>query len=334
MDIQEYKNIWVVLEIVNNEVQKAGLELINQGKALAQANGEKVVAVVIGDHVDAAAKTAAVYGAEEVIAVEGEDYKNYNSDLYTNAVVKLIEKYKPSAVIAGASKNGRDLASRAAGRLQVGAAADCVAVEAGEAGTLAWTRPVYGGKLMNTVSFPETRPQIGTVRSSSYEKAQPDESRSANVVKEDVQTPAEQIKTKVLELISSVGEGIKLEDAEVVIGCGRGIGKGENMEIIKKLANVFGAAIGATRACVDAGWIPYSLQIGQSGKSIAPKLYIAIGISGATQHLAGISSSDVIVAINKDPDAPIFEIADYGVVGDLFEIVPVLTEEVSKLKAN
>lgn len=334
MNIHDYKNIWVILESVNDEVKKVSLELLNQGKALAKANGEQIVAIAIGQHVDATVKAAISHGADEVLVVKGDEYKDYNTESYTNAIVKLVEKYKPSVILLGATNNGRDLSSRVAARLQVGSAADCTAVEVGENGSIAWTRSTYGGKLMNVVSFPETRPQIGTVRSSSYEKAEADDSRTANVINEAIQTPTEQIRTKVKEVIQSVGEGIKLEDADVVVGGGRGLGKVENVELIKELAAVLGGTIGTTRACIDAGWVPYSLQIGQSGKRISPKLYIACGISGATQHLAGITSSDVIVAINKDPDAPIFELADYGVVGDLFEIVPILIEEIKKIKAS
>lgn len=334
MNSQDYKNIWVVFETVNNEVKKVSLELLNQGKTLAEATDEQVVAVIVGQHVDEAVKTAMAYGADEVLVVEGAEYKDYRTDSFSNALVKLIEKYKPSAVMMGATNNGRDLLSRVAARLHVGSAADCLAVEIGDKKTLAWTRSVYSGKLLNTVSFPNTRPQIGTVRSSTYERGQADETKVANVIREEIQTPLEQIRTTVKEIIKSVGEGVKLEDAEVVIGGGRGLGKSENVELIKELASVLGGTIGTTRACIDAGWVPYSLQIGQSGKRVSPKLYIACGISGATQHLAGITSSEVIVAINKDPDAPIFEIADYGVVGDLVEIVPILIEEIKKLKAS
>jgi electron transfer flavoprotein alpha subunit len=334
MTIQDYKNTWVFIETSNGEAKNVGLELINQGKVIAAATSEKVVAIVIGQNVDAAVKSATAYGADEVIVVEGEEYKDYNADSFTNVMVKLVEKYQPSVLMMGVTINGRDLSSRVAGRLQVGSAADCTAVEVGQDGAIAWTRPIYDGNLLSTVSFTETRPQIGTVRSGSYEKGQADDARIAEVVKEEIQTPAEQIRTKVIEIIKSVAEGIKLEDAEVIVAGGRGLGKAENVAIIQELADVLGGAIGGTRACIDAEWMPPQLQIGQSGKRVKPKLYIGCGISGATQHLVGMDSSDVIVVINKDPDAPIFEIADYGVVGDLFEVIPVLIEEIKKLKAS
>lgn len=332
MNIQDYKNIWVFLETANGEVKNVALELINSGKALTATTNENVVAIVVGQDVDAAVQAATAYGADEVVVVQGEEYKEYNTDSYTNAIVKLVEKYQPSVFMLGATNNGRELASRVAGRLQVGSAADCTAVEISEDGSIAWTRPIYGGNLMSVVSFTGTMPQIGTVRAGSYEKGTPDDTRTANVVNEEIQTPEDQIRTKVIEIIKSAGEGIKLEDAEVVVAGGRGLGKAENVTLIKELADVLGGTVGGTRACVDAEWMPPQLQIGQSGKRIAPKLYIACGISGATQHLAGITSSEVIVAINKDPDAPIFEVADYGVVGDLFEVIPVFIEEIKKLK--
>lgn len=330
--MQDYKNIWIFLETANGEVKNVALELINRGKALTETTNENVVAIVVGQDVDAAVQAATAYGADEVVVVQGEEYKEYNTDSYTNAIVKLVEKYQPSVFMLGATNNGRELASRVAGRLQVGSAADCTAVEISEDGSIAWTRPIYGGNLMSVVSFTGTMPQIGTVRAGSYEKGTADDTRTANVVKEEIQTPEDQIRTKVIEIIKSAGEGIKLEDADVVVAGGRGLGKAENVALIKELADVLGGTVGGTRACVDAEWMPPQLQIGQSGKRIAPKLYIACGISGATQHLAGITSSEVIVAINKDPDAPIFEVADYGVVGDLFEVIPVFIEEIKKLK--
>lgn len=332
MSIQDYKHIWVVLETENKEVKKVSLEILNRAKEISVATNEAVIAVVVGNQVDTAAKTAIVHGADEVIAVEGEDYKDYNTGSFAYALVNLIEKYKPSVVMMGSTNNGRDLLSRVAARLQVGSAADCTAIDMNSDGEIAWTRPIYGGKLLNIVSFPQTRPQIGTVRPSSYEKAEADGARKAPITKEEIATPADQIRTKVKEIIASVSEGIKLEDADIVVGGGRGLGKVENVQLIKDLADVLGGTIGTTRACIDAGWVPNALQIGQSGKRISPKLYIACGISGATQHLAGITSSDVIVAINKDADAPIFEVADYGVVGDLFEIVPILIEELKSMK--
>ena len=328
MNIQDYKNTWVVAETVDGVVINVSLELIKQGKVLAEVNNEKVVAVVIGQNVDDAVKAVISYGADEVIVVEGEEYQPYNTDSFTNAVVTLVEKYKPSVLLTGATKNGRDLASRVAGRLKIASAADCTAVDVGQDGMIRWTRPIYGGNLLSTVSFPDSRPQIGSIRPGTYDKGQADGLLAAEVMKENVKPPTDQIRTKVIEILKEVEEGIKLEDAEIVIAGGRGLGKAENVQLLNELAEVLGGAVGGTRACVDAGWMSPQQQIGQSGKRVSPKLYIGCGISGAIQHIAGMSSADVIVAINIDPDAPIFEIADYGVVGDLFEVVPVLIEEI------
>lgn len=329
MNIQDYKNTWVVVETVDGVVKNASLELINQGKAIT--NSEKTVAVVIGQNVDEAVKTVVAYGADEVLVVEGEEYKNYSTAAFANAVVTLVEKYKPSVLLTAATKNGRDLTSRVAGKLQVGSAADCTAVEILE-GTVTFSRPIYSGNLLSTVSFPEIRPQVASIRPGAYEKGAADASRTAEVIKEAISTPADQIRTKVLDIIKSVSEGIKLEEAEIVVAGGRGLGKAENVKLMEELAAAIGGAVGGTRACIDAGWMPPQLQIGQSGKRVSPKLYIGCGISGAIQHIGGMSSSDVIIAINKDPEAPIFEIADYGVVGDLFEVVPVLIDEIKKRK--
>ena len=334
MDIQAFKNIWVVIEAANGSVKNVDLELINQGKVLAEPSGEKVVAVVIGQDVHEAVKAVMAYGADEVIVVEGENYQVYNTDSYTNAIVQLVGKYQPAVVMMGSTNNGRDLLPRVAARLQVGSASDCTAVEVVEDGKIGWTRPIFGGNLLSSVTFTETRPQIGTVRAGSYGKGQPVEGRTVEVIEEAIQTHADQIRTKVLEIIKSVGQGIKLEEAEVVVAGGRGIGSAENVSLLTELASVLGGAVGGTRACVDAGWMAPQLQIGQSGKRVSPKLYIGCGISGAIQHIGGITSSDIIVAINKDPDAPIFEIADYGVVGDLFEVVPILIEEMKKVKVR
>ena len=272
------------------------------------------------------------FGADEVIVVEGEEYKDYNTDSYTNATVKLVEKYQPSVVMMGATKNGRDLASRVAGKLQVGSAADCTAVEVGENGNIAWTRPIYSGNLLSTVAFPETRPQIGTVRPGSYEKGQADDARTAEVVKEAIQTPEDQIRTKVLEIIKSVGEGIKLEEAEIIVAGGRGLGKAENVALMQELADVLGELLAEHElALMLNGWLR-SNKLDNLVNGFHQSFTLVVVISGAIQHIGGMSSADVIVAINKDPDAPIFEIADYGVVGDLFEIVPVLIDEIKRRK--
>ncbi|ADY55461.1 Electron transfer flavoprotein alpha subunit [Syntrophobotulus glycolicus DSM 8271] len=334
MSNTEYKNIWVLIEAAQGKVRNVSLELIGRGKTLAAAGNEKLVAVVIGEETDSTGQTAAAYGADEVIFVTGDEYRAYTPDAYTHALVKLAEKYQPAVILIGATLNGKDLAARTAARLQTGSVADCLAVEAGESGEIIWTREILGGKALQQAVI-STRPQIGTVRPGVYPKGQPDDTRSAAVIREDIRIAAAEIRTRLVDFIKTAGSaGPKLEEAGIVVSGGAGLQKPENFSLIKELAEALGAAVGASRAAVDAGWAPPTQQVGQSGKIIGPDLYIACGISGAAQHLAGIHSAKVIVAINKDPEAPIFEVADYGVVGDLFEVLPALTEEIRKIKTT
>ncbi|WP_234407844.1 electron transfer flavoprotein subunit alpha/FixB family protein [Anaerosinus massiliensis] len=336
MNIADYKNIWVLIENVDGAAKNVGLELLSQGRILADANQEKLVGVVIGNNVAAAVKSTIAYGADEVLVVEGEEYKDYSTDGYTNAMVKLVEKYKPSVLLIGASNHGKDLSPRISARLETGVTADCTVLGIDEATReIEWTRPAFGGNYMATVVCSNTRPQIGTVRPGVFKKALPDDARTAPVIKEEICTPAEMIRTKVIDLIKAVGgSAVKIEEAEVIVSGGRGMGKQESFALLKDLADLFGGAVGASRAAVDAGWMPPLQQVGQTGKTVGPKIYFACGISGAIQHLAGMTSSDIIVAINKDPEAPIFDVADYGVVGDLFEVIPALIEEIKKSRAN
>lgn len=336
MNINDYKNVWVFIETAHDEVKRVGLELLNQGRVLADANSEKLIAVAIGRHLDAAAQSVIAHGADEVILVEGEEYADYTTDGYTNVMVKLVEKYKPSVILIGATNNGRDLGPRLSCRLATGLTADCTGLEINEeTRDVAWTRPAFGGNLMATILCSATRPQIGTVRPGVFKKAQPDLARTANILREEIRTPAEEIRTKLVGFIKAAGDVVvNLEEAEIIVSGGRGLGKPENFACIRELAEVLDATVGASRAAVDAGWISPLHQVGQTGKTVGPKIYIACGISGAIQHLAGMSSSDIIVAINKDPDAPILGVADYGIVGDLFEVIPVLVEEIKKIKAK
>lgn len=332
--MSEYKNVWVFVETVKGEAKKVGLELLSPGKALAGAKNEKAVAVIIGDAVQNAVNSAIAYGADEVIVVSGKEYADYSTDGFTGVAAKLIEKYKPSVFLFGATENGRDLAPRVACRLNVALCGDFTSVSVNEEGTVVWTRPALAGSIMADITS-TSNTQIALARPGIFKKQEPDKQRTAELINEEIKTPAEEIRTKVLDLIKVAGTGgIKVEEAEIIVSGGRGIAKKENFAILQELADVLGGAVGGSRACVDAGWISVQQQIGQTGKTVRPKVYIACGISGALQHLAGMSSSDVIIAINKDPDAPIFDIADYGIVGDLFEVVPVLTEEIRKLKAG
>jgi len=332
--LEDFKNLWVYIEAVDGRAKSVGLELLNPGRRLADINKEKLIAVVIGDDACNVAKTAIAYGADEVILVEGDEYKEYSTDGYVNVLDKLVEKYKPSTLLIGATNNGRDVAPRLACRIKTGLTADCTGLDIDEeSGNVAWTRPAFGGNLMATILCPNTRPQIGTVRPGVFKKIEPDFSREAKISRERINTPKEGIRTKLIECIKETsGEIVNLEEAEIIVSGGRGLGKAENFSLIRELADVLGATVGSSRAAVDAGWISHMHQVGQTGKTVQPKVYVACGISGAIQHLAGMNSADTIIAINKDEDAPIFDVADYGIVGNLFEVLPVLIEEIKKIK--
>ena len=328
------KDLWVFVETNEDGTAKnVGIELLTPGKMMAGKQGGALVAVVIGCGVDEAVKAASEHGADKVIVVDGPEYKHYTTDAYAIALSTLVEKYGPTSMLIGATNNGRDLGPRVSCRLHTGLTADCTALDIDEeTGNVAWTRPAFGGNLMATIICPNHRPQIGTVRPGVFKKGEAG-AASAEIVKEDLHVPADQIRTQVIELIKEMGgENVDLEGAEIIVSGGRGVGGPEGFDTIKALADTLGATVGASRAAVDAGWIAHAHQVGQTGKTVGPKLYIACGISGAIQHLAGMSGSDVIVAVNKDPDAPIFDVADYGVVGNLFEVLPVLVDEIKKAR--
>ena len=328
------KDLWVFVETNEDGTAKnVGIELLTPGKMMAGKQGGALVAVVIGSGADEAVKAASEHGADKVIVVDGPEYKHYTTDAYAIALCTLVEKYGPTSMLIGATNNGRDLGPRVSCRLHTGLTADCTALDIDEeTGNVAWTRPAFGGHLMATIICPNHRPQIGTVRPGVFKKGEAG-AASAEIVKEDLHVADDQIRTQVIELIKEMGgENVDLEGAEIIVSGGRGVGGPEGFDTIKALADVLGATVGASRAAVDAGWIAHAHQVGQTGKTVGPKLYIACGISGAIQHLAGMSGSDVVVAINKDPDAPIFDVADYGVVGNLFEVLPVLVDEIKKVR--
>ena len=328
------KDLWVFVETnQDGSAKNVGIELLTPGKMMAGKQGGELVAVVIGHNVAEAVKAASTHGADKVLVVDGPEYEHYTTDAYTIALCALVEKYGPTSMMIGATNNGRDLGPRVSCRLHGGLTADCTALDIDEeSGNVAWTRPAFGGNLMATIMCPNNRPQIGTVRPGVFKKCEETEAK-AEVIREDIHVDEKDIRTKVLEVIKEMGdENVDLEGAEIIVSGGRGVGGPEGFEPIRELANVLGATVGASRAAVDSGWIGHAHQVGQTGKTVGPKLYIACGISGAIQHLAGMSGSDVIVAINKDPDAPIFDVADYGVVGNLFEVLPVLTEEIKKAR--
>jgi electron transfer flavoprotein alpha subunit len=329
------KDLWVFIETYpDGSAQSVGLELLNPGRELAEKQGGKLVGLVIGHNTDPAVKAAQEHGADQVIVIDGEEYEHFTTDAYVNALYEVITKYAPTAMLIGATNNGRDVGPRLSSRLQTGLTADCTKLAYDdETGNIAWTRPAFGGNLMATILCPNHRPELGTVRPGVFKAAEPEEGRTCEVIKEDIHVAPEDIRTRLIkEMKEDASEMVDLVGADIIVSGGRGVGGPEGFEPIQELADALGGVVGASRAAVDAGWIAHSHQVGQTGKTVGPKLYIACGISGAIQHVAGMSSSDCIVAINKDEDAPIFDIADYGVVGNLFDVVPALTAEVKKIK--
>ena len=334
--MSDARNVWVFIEVVRGKIKGVSLELLGQGRKMADDLGEKLVAIIPGNEIEDFAKMAIHYGADEAIVVDQKELKDYSTDGYTKAMCTLIKKYNPAVLLIGATNNGRDLGPRVSSRMQTGLTADCTEMGVdSETRLVKWTRPAFGGNLMATILCPDHRPQIGTVRPGVFKKPEEDTGRKGEIIHETVEFGPDEIRTRIVEVITEAGGAdVNLEEAEIIVSGGRGVGGPEGFEVLKELADEIGAQIGASRAAVDSGWISSLHQVGQTGKSVGPKIYIACGISGAIQHVAGMSSSDVIIAINKDPDAPIFNIADYGIVGDLFEIIPELTKRIRSSKAE
>lgn len=320
--------MWIFIETECGKAKSVGYELINAAKPLAEKKGCELVAVVIGHQVEDVAKDAICYGADSAIIVDGPEYEYYTTDAFTTAMVALIKKYKPETLIIGATNNGRDMGPRVSCRIKTGLTADCTEIGIDEeTGNMAWTRPTFGGNLMATIMCPDHRPQMGTVRPGVFKKGTYDETRTGKIIREDIHVPEEQIRTSLVKRVQEVSEAVNLSEAEIIVSGGRGVGSADNFKLIEELAEVLGASVGCSRAVVDAGWKPQVYQVGQSGKTVAPKVYFAIGISGAIQHLTGIAGAETVIAVNKDPDAPIFSVADYGIVGNLNEVVPAMIAE-------
>ncbi|MCD8232317.1 MAG: electron transfer flavoprotein subunit alpha/FixB family protein [Clostridiales bacterium] len=329
----ENKNLWVYIETENGIAKNVGYELLAPGRAMADKLGSQLVAVILGKDVEAVAAQAIAYGADQALLVEGDEYDVYNTDVQSYAMETLVRKYAPFIVLYGATNNGRDVAPRVACALHTGLTADCTGLDIDEKGLLASTRPAFGGNLMATISCPDHRPQMSTVRPGVFKKPAADDSRTGEIIREDIHIDPADVRVHLIERVKEVAEAVHLEEADIIVSGGRGLGNPENFSLIRDLADAMGGVVGASRAAVDAGWIPHAHQVGQTGKTVAPKIYVAVGISGAIQHLAGMSGSDTIIAINKDPDAPIFSVADYGIVGDLFEVVPALADAIRAKKA-
>ena len=324
------KGIWIVIEQSKSEIRKVSLELLSQGRIIADKTGEPLVAVILGRDIAELAKQVASFGADKVILVDDDRLKDYTTGAYTSVLNKLIKKEEPQAVLLGNTAVGKDLAPRLAQRLGVGMASDCTGMETDEESFLTFKRPIYGGKAYAELAA-TVRPVLATIRPNTFPLAAADPLHQAEVVNETADIDPEDLRAIVKEIILATSERPELIEANIIISGGRGMKGPENYTILEQCADAIGAAVGASRAAVDAGWIEQKFQVGQTGKTVSPTLYIACGISGAIQHLAGMGSSKVIVAINKDPEANIFNLADYGIVGDLFEVVPMLTEEFKKL---
>ena len=334
MDLAEYQGVYVIAEEFEGKLRNVTLELLGQGKQLAEGIGDEVGAVLIGHNVKPLAQELIAHGAHKVYVYDDPKFEHYNTTAFTRALVHFFNEVKPNVYLVGATNIGRDLGPRVANALQTGLTADCTNLFVDDDGkTIVWTRPALGGNIMAEIVCRNDRPQMGTVRPNVFKKPEADPNATGEVIDMHVDLTEADFLTKFVELIKVGGNGIKIEEADIIVAGGRGMNGNEAFTgMLKELADVLGGAVGASRAAVDAGWIDALHQVGQTGKTVGPKIYIAAGISGAIQHLAGMSGSDCVIAINKDEDAPIFKVADYGIVGDAFEIVPKLTAAIKAAK--
>jgi electron transfer flavoprotein alpha subunit len=327
--VKDAKGVWVLAEQKNNKVQPVSYELLGKGRELADSLKVELTAVLLGSDVKDEAQCLIHRGADKVIVVEEPILNHYQSGPYSAVITEIIKKYKPEIILAGATTIGRSLVPRLAIKLNTGLTADCTALEIDKKEhLLLQTRPAFGGNIMATIMCKNHRPQMATVRHKVFSEAVEDQSRKGEVIIEKVDLELLKSDVVLKDIIEEIEETINITEADIIVAAGRGIGAKENLSIIEELAKVLGGAVGASRSIVDAGWVPYSHQVGQTGRTVCPKLYIACGISGQIQHLVGMQSSDVIIAINKDPQAPIFKVANYAVVGDLFKIIPALINKI------
>ena len=341
-NLEEYKGVFVFAQQLDNEVSGIAYELLGKARDLAAPLGAQVTAVLIGSGVEDQCDKLAEYGADRVILVDDPELKEYRTEPYAHALASVINEFKPEIVLVGATAIGRDLGPTVSARVATGLTADCTVLEIGDFPLVAipgkeaeqkhnqllMTRPAFGGNTIATIACPNNRPQMATVRPGVMQKIDPIKGAKAEVVKYNPGfTPNDRYVT-IKEVVKAVNDVADIMDAKILVSGGRGVGSAENFKILEDLAAVLGGTVSCSRAVVDSGWKPKELQVGQTGKTVRPNVYFAIGISGAIQHVAGMEESDIIVAINKDEDAPIFDVADYGVVGDLNKIVPQLTEAI------
>jgi electron transfer flavoprotein alpha subunit len=329
MNLQEYKGIFVFVEQMDKNITGVSYELIGKGKELAKDLDTEVTAVLLGYDISQLPDKLAAFGADKVIVVDHKELEIYRTEPYTDAMYNIIQTHQPEIVLYGATAIGRDLAPRVSARVHTGLTADCTKLEIDEESkNLRMTRPAFGGNIMATILCPDYRPQMATVRPGVMQKIAPIKGAKALVEEFAHEFKANAKYVEVMDVIKKVSDKIDIQEAKVLVSGGRGMGSPENFELLRKLAEVLGGEVSASRASVDAGWVEKDIQVGQTGKTVRPNLYIACGISGAIQHLAGMEESDIIIAINKDDSAPIFEVADYGIVGDATKILPILTEKI------
>jgi len=344
--LEEYKGVYVFAQQVDNEISGIAFELLGKGKELAANLDTEVVAVLIGYQVKGLADKLAEYGADKVIVVDDPELEVYRTEPYAHALSSVINQYKPEIVLVGATAIGRDLGPTVSARVATGLTADCTVLEIGDFPLIAipgqeqkhnqllMTRPAFGGNTIATIACPDFRPQMATVRPGVMQKKERQAGAKANIEEFNPGFTPNQNYVEILEVVKAVSETVDIMDAKILVSGGRGMGSAENFKILEDLAEVIGGTVSCSRAVVDAGWKPKDLQVGQTGKTVRPNVYFAIGISGAIQHLAGMEESDIIIAINKDETAPIFDVADFGLVGDLNKIVPALTEKLRAEMAN
>ena len=343
-NLEAYKGVFVFAQQVDNVISNIAYELIGKGKELAKDLGVEVTAVLVGSDVKGLADQLAEYGADKVIVVDDPELKEYRTEPYTHAIASVIKEFKPEIFLIGATAIGRDLGPRVCARIHTGLTADCTKLDIGDFpmnpvpgretkhNQLLMTRPAFGGNTIATIACPDFRPQMATVRPGVMQKAPKEAGKKAVVTEFNPGFTKNNKYVDILEVVKAVSNTVDIMDAKILVSGGRGVGSPENFKILDDLAEAIGGTVSCSRAVVDAGWKPKDLQVGQTGKTVRPNVYFAIGISGAIQHLAGMEESDIIVAINKDESAPIFDVADYGIVGDLNKIVPMLTEKIKEAK--
>ncbi|MDO4799337.1 MAG: electron transfer flavoprotein subunit alpha/FixB family protein [Bacillota bacterium] len=334
MNINDYKGVMVFVEQRVGVLQNVSLELLGKGRKIADELGVSLMAVTVAKDASQFSQLLIEYGADRVIEISDPALELYTTEPYTQAVVSAIRELKPEIVLFGATSIGRDLAPRVSARIHTGLTADCTSLDVSEDRMLLMTRPAFGGNIMATIVCPDHRPQMSTVRPGVMTKLERDASRKGEIVKFDAKLEKNSNYVEVLSFEQTAVEKKDIQEANILVSGGRGIGSKENFELLEQLANVLGGQVSASRAVVDAGWIPHDQQVGQTGKTVRTNVYFAMGISGAIQHVAGMEESELIIAVNKDKNAKIFEVADLGVVGDVHKIVPVLVEELSKIQAT